>query len=186
MKSRAISATIAVLIVVVIIAVASLTGYTVFSRYGLGGTTIKYSYSSSDISLSNPCGAYYAYNNNQNNSASANFTKLLANVENYSKFAELEGNRTGYQYGGGGCGPLYTNSTAAGSQLLVMFDYVDSSHPSTVCGNSTTWPHYEISVGVYLTQTGYDLSRSTFSQVYFGPTNTTVTCTTKVITMPQS
>ena len=104
------------------------------------------------------------------------FSGLISNTENYPTFVALEGNRTSYQYQGGGC-EMNTNTTA-GSELSLTFYYVDRAHPFKVCGNGTTWPSYQINVAIYLTPIGYDLSRSVFTSVYYSPTNTTVLCIT--------
>jgi hypothetical protein len=127
----------------------------------------------SDVNASDACSAWVAYNNalgNGNEKNDSSFQALISNIESSPAFNSLAGNRSGlYHYGGGGCG---TNG------LSLMFYYTDYSHPFTVCGNESTWPQYQINVGVYLTLNGYDLSRSNFTSIYHGPTNTTVDCTT--------
>lgn len=129
----------------------------------------------SDVNASDACSAWVAYNNalgNGNEKNDTSFQALISNIESYPAFNALEGNRSGlYQYGGGGCG---TNG------LSLMFYYTDYSHPFTVCGNGSSWPQYQIDVGIYLAPNGYDLSRSNFTSIYHGPTNTTIDCTTNI------
>ena len=127
----------------------------------------------SDINSSNACGAYMSYNNGNGN-VDFNFKTLLSNVKSNQKFQALEGNRTGYDYGGGGCGT---------DGLILVFTFEDHLHPFVVfrCGaNVTGYPVYQIYVNVFLTPQGYDLSRSNFTSEYLGPNNTPYSCTTMI------
>lgn len=122
----------------------------------------------SDVNATSACAMWQTYNSTQSGSA---FGILLSNIQSYQKYVALEGNRSGYTYTGGGCGTSF---------LEVVFSYLDTSHPFKVCGNSTTWPGYQITVQVDLTTIGYDLSSSNFTSVYYSPQNTTVLCTTSL------
>lgn len=96
---------------------------------------------------------------------------LESNIENSSTFVSLEQNRT-YQFGGVGCSPLN------GTQLKVVFSYTDLAHPFPWCPNSVSYPYYIIYAQIYLVPSGYDISRTSYSTVYYDSGNYTQDCTT--------
>ena len=122
----------------------------------------------SDVNATSACAMWQTYNSTQTGSA---FGVLLSTIQSNPKYVTLEGNRSGYTYVGGGCGT---------PGLEVVFGYLDRLHPFKVCGNSTTWPGYQIIVQVDLTTNGYDLNSSNYTSVYDSPQNTTVLCTTSI------
>ncbi len=126
----------------------------------------------SGVNASNACAMSMAYNSDPNNNSA--FGILLGSIQSSPKFNALEGNESGYVYQGGSCG--------ATIGLGISFSYTDRQHPFTVCGNSSTWPEYYINTKIDLTPTGYDLTNSNFTSVYYGPTNTTVSCTVELTT----
>ena len=124
----------------------------------------------SDINASNPCGAFFSYGARNSNDSS--FESLISNVESSPEFQELEGNRSSYNYSGGGCGT---------PGLSLVFSYEDLLHPfKSPCGSGDAFPSYQIYVRVLLTNDGYDLGHSNYTALYNGPTNSTFACTTSI------
>jgi hypothetical protein len=65
-----------------------------------------------------------------------------------------------------------------GLRFPLTFEYADTNHPFAVCGNSTALPTYYIDLNLYLTPTGYNLSKTVWSTRYYSAQNSTIDCTT--------
>jgi outer membrane murein-binding lipoprotein Lpp len=121
---------------------------------------------------------------------STNLVSLQQNIQNYSKFMSLEQNLNfsfsglsclSALYKGQFCGKYFAMDNT--TQLCVDFQHSDTAHPFTECdGSSTAYPTYDIEALIYLTPSGYDLTRTTYSALYYDEQNTTIYCTTQTST----
>ena len=97
---------------------------------------------------------------------------LRSSIANQAEFVTLAQNRSYYD-AGYACGGV--NET----EFTVVFGYNDVSHPFYTCGGSRTdYPTYFIFAKVYLSPTGYDLSKTTYYTRYYDSQNSTIHCTT--------
>lgn len=145
-------------------------------EYNFQRSTTLYVYQS-EFNSSDPCAILNAPNSEVSN---ATLSSLIANVESNPKFIALEGNRTGYSYDGSSCGPYTASRGSSGANASVSFVYYDYAHRFSICDSPTptTPPQYVIAVNLDMTPTGYDLGHSIYTSVYYGPTNSTLSCTT--------
>jgi hypothetical protein len=152
-------------LVAIVIVVSAVGGYL---AYSVMDTTHNVTVSSNAINSSYTCRSADLIGTPALNT-------LESNIQNSSKFISLEQNRT-YQFNGVTCSSLKS------TQLSVDFWYQDLAHPFPWCPNSSSYPLYFIYANIYLTPSGYDLSKTTYSTQYYDSQNYTQSCTTSIAT----